>query len=268
MKQITFAVFVVLVVTAWAYAQCSAPRYRIGKVLGDNDDGITMQISIGVADFAPQRLLCLAGALKQRYGDRKSIWCGIFSDRKVAEQYVLLTGLDDPAVMFKRNTFRHAIYSLERGQSERLYLSPDPLQSGPGSSTDTIINLRVVGTPQCKIQLNGRCLLVLPTIWPFRGGSGSVTLAGKVAPNGRVGGVHVIESHLSPGEEGDFLKSVAIQNLKAWRFEAVSHPDTIRMTYEFRYTPPRPGERSYHVEVQMEQPDKSVVQINLSFLKP
>jgi len=274
MKLIALAMFVPLVATASALGQCSPPKYEIGKILGDGTDGIVMHISVGVTDFAPQRLVCLASALKRRYGDRKSILCEIFSDRSVAKQYVLLTSLDDPAVMFKRTTFMHATYSYGPDHGERLRINPDPLQAGPGSSTETIINLPVAGTPQCRVQLNGRCLLVLPTIWPFRGGSdesgesGSVTLGGKVAPNGRIRDIRVLESHLSRGEDEDFLRSAALQNLKAWRFETGAHPEAFRVTYQYRLTPPHPGERSYHAEVRLEQPDNSVTEISLSILKP
>jgi hypothetical protein len=243
--------------------------------LGDDQHGIVLHISIRVQDFAPQRLVCLAAALKQRYGDHKNIWCGIFSDRKIAERYVLLTSVEPSAEMARRTTYRHAVYSREWDQGlERLYINPDPLQDSGLSRTDTVIFLPVVGTPKCKIQLSGRCLLVLPTIWPFWGDpdenkeSGSVTLEGKVAPSGRVGRIRIVESHVNPGESGEFLKKVAIRHLDAWRFESAAHGDVIQTTYQYRYTPLRPGERSYHVEVQMEQPDKTVTKLDLSLLEP
>lgn len=273
MKQVAFTVFTLLIAVVPALAQCSVPKYRVGK-LADDGNSIAMHISIDVQDFAPQRLVCLASTLKRHYGDHKSILCEIFSDRRTAEKDVILTGLDDPPVMFKLTTFMHAIYSYRQDESERLYINPDPLQTGPGSPTETIISLPVAGTPQCKIQLNGRCLLVLPTIWPFRSGteetkeSGSVALSGRVAPDGRVGAIRILRCHLTPGEEGDFLKDLAAKNLRAWRFETGPHPDEIRVTYYYRYSPPRPGETSFHVEVQLGQANKSPVEMSLSILRP
>ncbi|MFZ0959942.1 MAG: hypothetical protein WAO35_03485 [Terriglobia bacterium] len=246
----------------------------MGNVLVDDRTAIMLQISIGVPDLAPQRLACLAQELKQRYRDRSEIDVLIFSDNDAAKKWIV-SGKHARPERLNWNSNLHGYYTYDRAmQEERIEISPDPLQSQIDSPTETIINLPITGTPQCKIQLDARCLLVLPSIWPFRGESdenkesGSVALAGEVAPNGGVGGIRVVESSLNPGEDGDFLKKVAIQNLQAWRFEAVSHADAIRTTYEFRNTPPRPGKRSYHVEVQMEQPDKSVTQINLSILVP
>jgi hypothetical protein len=216
----------------------------------------------------------LAQVLKQRYHDRSSLDVLIFSSHDAAKKWIVLTMHSGPQA-FKWETYFHGAYSYDPLlHEEYINISPDPLQSQIGSRTETQINLPIVGPPQCKIQLNGRCLLVLPAIWPFRHEAvwdrewGSVALAGKVAPNGRIGDIRVVESLLSAGENGDFLKKVAIQNLKAWRFEAASHPDAIRMTYEYRYTPPGPAGRTWQMPVKMELPDKSVVEMNLSILKP
>ena len=112
--------------------------------------------------MAPERLICLANSLKQRYADRKSIYCEIFTDRKVAGEYVLLTDLEPLAGMARRTTFMHAAYAYDRDYGERIYIDPDPLQTRGASATETIIHLQVQGLRSVKSSLMGDVCLCHP----------------------------------------------------------------------------------------------------------
>lgn len=132
----------------------------------------------------------------------------------------------------------------------------------------------MTGIPACTIQLTGRCLLVLPTIWPFRsdsddsGLSGSVDIDAKLTAAGRVKGIRVVDASLRSGEGTAFLKELAVRNLKEWRFESGTHSGSFRVTYEFQHSAPRPGKRSYQVAVRLAKPGESSAEMTLSFLKP
>src|SRR6266536_5058396 len=70
-----------------AFAPCVAPDYRLGHVVVDSQSDVLVAVSIRLNDFAPAKLVCLAGALKQRYRDRKSVDVLIFSSPVAAKYY-------------------------------------------------------------------------------------------------------------------------------------------------------------------------------------
>ena len=271
MRQLSLVVTLVLTAAASAFAQRSSPRYRIGRVLQNNVFGTTLHISIGVQDFAPQRLICLAQELRRRYQDRARIDVLIFTNHAASRKWIVPASEGIPEQSRWNSYFHGAYYYDAAAHEEYIRIDPDPLQATSDSRLSTRINLAATGAPHCRVQAGGRCLLVLPYIWPYQGeysdqkASGSVTLSGKVAGNGKVGKVRAIESRLTSDEEGDFFKSTAIQNLKAWRFESASHTDVIQVTYDYRISF---WHSSLHMPVRMQEPGKSAIEMNLSILKP
>ena len=67
-----------------ARAECQAPKYRKGFVWEDSSLELGMNISIRMSDFAPDRLVCLAQALRQRYQGRKKMLVLFFGSSKAA----------------------------------------------------------------------------------------------------------------------------------------------------------------------------------------
>lgn len=72
-------VCLILLLVQISFAQCKPPKYRKGFVLADSKSRVWMGISIQLEDFAPEKLVCLAAALKKHYHDSKEINILIFS---------------------------------------------------------------------------------------------------------------------------------------------------------------------------------------------
>src|SRR5207245_9822052 len=70
-------------------AQCAPPHYQEGQIWENSESTVLTAISIHLTDFAPPKLICLANALKQRYGDRKRTTVLIFSSADAAKRYLL-----------------------------------------------------------------------------------------------------------------------------------------------------------------------------------
>jgi TonB family protein len=240
-------------------AECHAQSYRGGFVWEDSPSSIMMNISIGMSDFAPDRLVCLAKQLRQRYSDRKKVLIFIFSTDVAAKRYDKpLTG-DSTQTRPNWAAQNHAIYSLDADKGEE-YLEIQPLGTGPSavSSSDvhTRIKLPVTSPPACNLEVADRCLLALNAVnYPWdalkANISGTVTLEGVIARDGVVKQVRIVSREVHPSDSPARLVNAAVQNLKTWRFEAASHPDSIRITYAYLIESSGvPG----HVSVQFELP--------------
>ena len=81
-----FAVFVVFFLECPASGACVAPQYHVARTLENTASDVSLQISVQLADFAPARLVCLAGTLRQKYQDR-NVWVALFSARDAAQNY-------------------------------------------------------------------------------------------------------------------------------------------------------------------------------------
>jgi len=207
-----------------------------------------MDINIRLQDFVPQRLVCLAEALKRQYGDRKSIEIYIFSDHTAAKRVILPSELSIEGSSPEADQWTaqmHAMYLYHSDeQEEYLYIMPDPLRSSRDWTFNTRIDLPITATPKCRLELNSRCLLALPHIkdsWndPKARPEGSVTLTATITRGGGVAALRAAELNVNPREYADLLASLALQNIKGWRFEDSQHEDAIRISFSYSQAVPK-----------------------------
>lgn len=262
------AVFMLVVLTSrtCVAVECNAPRYGRGYVWEDSASTLMMNISIGIRDFAPSRLVCLAKVLRLRYSDRKRILIMIFNTNRAAKRYRSPFVPCSVGNCVNLGVQNHAVYSFDAHKGEE-YVEIQPL--GLGSSTlyspdvQTTINLPVSAVPPCTLQLAGRCLLALSDIgFPWNAlrenATGTVTVEGDVACSGSVEDVAATELKVHPSEAEDLLANAAVQNLKTWHFESARHQNHIRIVYSYTIAPsrkPRAG-----VSVRFDLPRKVEVQ--------
>ncbi len=199
-----------------------------------------MNISIRMGDFAPDRLVCLAGKLRLRYAGRKRVLIPIFSTNLAAKRYDKPLWGDTIKPRVDWAAQMHGIYSLDAEKREE-YVEIMPL--GPSGPFETKISLPVTAIPSCTLELAGRCLLALDRIeYPWEAlkakASGTVTLEGTIARGGEVKNVRVMRAEVAPENQKDLLRSSALQNLKTWRFEAASRRNSIRIAYSYVIEPP------------------------------
>ena len=132
----------VLVLTLWGspylLGYCKAPHYRPGKIYENAAPAALLNISVRPEDLAPERLICLASILKQRYTAPETT-VGIFSSHEAALEYFPLT------VEYSKNAVlwaskQHAEYYYNPGKHEEyLLLIPDGLSLGLDSPFNTPI---------------------------------------------------------------------------------------------------------------------------------
>jgi hypothetical protein len=233
-----------------AAASCEAPPFSTGQVWEESKSTVLAAISIRIADFAPQRLVCLAEALKQKYSGRERIDILIFSSREAARRYS--PGQADYAKPIKRhgNAYDphwffarqlHASYSYNAAKREE-YIDLKPLGSDGQGPYDTRIKLPVSAAPRCRYEMSGRCLLALEDIvYPTDAlkdkVSGTITLAGTIAREGNMTGVRLAEPNALPTERAELLTKAALQNLTTWRFEEAPKSDAFRITFSYAIDP-------------------------------
>jgi hypothetical protein len=159
----------------------------------------------------------------------------------------------------------HAIYVFDqKNHEDYLEISPgghkrnDPLHA-------TRIDLPAVGTPTCKIGINGRCLLEFehmdyPYIEHEPEGSGQVNIAGNIQPDGVVSGVAVVGAKVTPPARRDLFATFAAKNLKTWRFEPGKNTDAVRITYRFELVDRTPTYTGFPPRVRFELPGQVTIQ--------
>jgi hypothetical protein len=230
-------VTVALFEAIYAFGACNVPHYRRGRTWEDNASGISIDISIRLEDFAPERLICLAGALRQKYTGR-DVAAYIFSSRDAALGY--LPGSIDPSpkvVEYQSKLHGYYFYSKEK-HDNHLLIVPDVRSQEVDSPSTTRIDLPVTGTPVCRLAIDGRCLLEFQHIYylSFEGKteiSGRVTLGGVIRRDGAVSDLAVVDAKVNPPERQSVLVDWAKEHLGTWRFEPGRHKDRVRITYSF-----------------------------------
>jgi len=239
MKRIALATCIILASGASAYTQCPAPQYRKGIVWEDSKSTVNMYISIRLRDFSPSRLVCLAKSLRERYRDRKSITIYIFSSREAAKHWVSMQQ-EETRKHAELGAEMHGAYFCDADKHEEyLLIIPDPRKSYIGAPFDTRIDLPISGTPQCRLQMNSRCLLAFrhpnyPSEALKVKASGTVTLTGTITRDGKMTDVRIAEAAANPPEGRASLANSTLENLKAWRFEPAQHKDAVRITYSYK----------------------------------
>jgi Gram-negative bacterial TonB protein C-terminal len=232
-------IWLILGMTTSASPNCEAPHYREGYVWEDSESALMMNVSIPMAEFAPDRLTCLAQSLKARYGQQRGLTILIFGTPAAAAHYKMPFQGDSLNPHHTWAAQMYAIYFFKPDkQEEYLYLTPDPLRSNVGSPFVTRIDLPATTPTRCKFQIYGRCLLAFEDIrYPGdalkMGLSGKVTLSATIARDGTIAGVHVFKIDIAPPEEKDVLVREPIANLRTWRLEPAAHQDALRITFSY-----------------------------------
>jgi hypothetical protein len=236
------ALNVVLCGAVPASGACKAPRYRVVRTWQVDPSGIRIDISVGLEDFAPERLICLAGALRERYPAR-NVRAFIFSSREAARGFKPAS-VEAVPVVERYQSMLHAsyIYDLERHENY-LQIWPNGVTADADLGISTLIGLPVNGTPSCTLEINGRCLLEFQHIsYPSSEIqteiSGRVTLAGSIGRNGATSDLAVVDAKADPPERQSALIDWAKRNFSTWRFEPAKHKDAVRMTYRFEVADP------------------------------
>ena len=238
-----WTIFVFLGLSAWTCvaAECRAPRYRKGHVWEDSPATLMMNISIQTRDFAPERLVCLAEALKQRYSRKhREILIYVFSSYPAAKNYTkILVGDSVGKPPIDWGAQHHATYSFNNANEGKDHVTIFPNESREFS---TKIDLPAKILPPCTLALAGRCLLTLDRVWyPWDawkvGYSGTVTIEGVIDEDGRMKDIKVAGAAAPPGEAQSILNQAALQNLISWRLEPANRQDPIRITYDYECDP-------------------------------
>jgi hypothetical protein len=204
--------------------------------LADNASGVDLTISIGLGDFAPRRLVCLAGALKKRYPGR-NVSAAMFSSHEAAVWWA--PSIEWSPVLYAYQLKLHGFYSYDREKSdEYLLIAPDGSGQEADSPFDTRIVLPLRGAPVCKLAVSGRCLLefrhiAYPSVKGQADIEGSVTMTGQIRRDGFVSDLAVVAAKVDAPERRSALVASAMENLGTWRFEPGKHRDDLRLTYEF-----------------------------------
>ena len=107
-----------------------------------------------------------------------------------------------------------------------------------GEPYNTRIDLPAAASAHCRFQINDRCLLALEEIeYPVQAlkakASGTVTLTGTVARDGKMTRIQVAEANSGSAEWKDLFVREAVNNLKTWRLEAAEHKDSVRIKYTY-----------------------------------
>lgn len=263
----TFAPFLCAAVAlfwpASSFGACDAPEYRLGRKFADNSTDLAFTASIALEAFAPRRLVCLAEVLR-RVAPGRSVHVYLFSTNEAAIGYVPLESDVPPEDQEYKFKFHGSYEYNEQTHEESVHINPDGEHHEADVNLMTTIALPVAGTPVCKLQISGRCLLEFQHIYyPFAyretGPTGQVTLTGTVRPDGTVSGLAVVDAKANPPAKRSFLTDFANKNLGTWRFEPGEKDDPVRITYRFEASDiPVPG--GQHVEFHL--PSEVLVRIN------
>jgi hypothetical protein len=130
----------------YSFGACDDPRYEVGKIYENTALNVLLNVSIRPAEFAPDRLICLAAALKRKY-QAPELSVGIFSSHQAALNYKVL------AVEYPRNAVlwaskQHAQYYYDAEKHEEyLLIIPDGLSLGVDAPFNTRISLPAATVP-------------------------------------------------------------------------------------------------------------------------
>jgi len=237
--------------TAAAPGVCGPPSYRVGRTWADNAAQTLIDISIPLEDFAPDSLICLAGALRRQYPER-SVKAYIFSSYEAAMGFVP-GDMDLPLGAADYQFKLHGIYAYDKEtQKEYLKIDPDGYREWD-PLLETRIDLPVTATPVCRLGIAGRCLLEFRHIYyPNTAGnadvSGRVTVTGRIRRDGTVSGLAVAGAEASPPDQRQALADFASSNLGTWRFEPGKRDEAVRITYYFEVADSRSAVHEANVE--------------------
>ena len=236
LSRFVLAALVALCAGFRATSACSPPGYRTGEIVTAKGS-VTANITVKLAAFAPEHLVCLADALKRKYSGL-NIDAFIFSSAKAMRNYSPSSIEVTPQLLENQRHLKGRYYYNNQTHEEYFVTSPDGLGE-KDSPLRNRINLPLTKKPECSIEVHGRCLLELRHIYyPSSierkvGVSGVVTVNGQIRQDGSVSRLVVSDARVSPLELETVLVDVVTRNLNTWRFEPSKDEDDLRITYEF-----------------------------------
>jgi hypothetical protein len=209
--------------------------YRDGYALQDTPSSIWINVSLDIGDFAPERIICLASALRKRYADRKQITVVMFSSYEAAKKFRTPYNPDSLKPGPNWSLENHGLYSNDADKREE---SVTIMPLGQSRQFSTRIDLPASSAPECVLQLAKRCLLAADRAeYPWAvlksHDSGSVALEAVVERDGRVTQVRAVGqgADLSAARRG--LIDAANRNLRSWRFETGRQPESIQIAFAY-----------------------------------
>lgn len=245
--------------------QCRVP-YREGKVYENTAESRMMNISVSLADFAPNKLLCLAAELRHKFPNRRKLAIYIFSEYEAAKNY-LPPGSEQTTPKSNWASKMHAIYMLDQdNREEYVELLPSPVFSGGTEEWNTRIDLPTQGLPKCNLQIEGRCLIEFRRIfYPYRDqtplGSATITSLVTVEPSGAIRRVKVVQKKVNPATVAKLFADTTLENLYTWHFESRSHAASFRITFEF--TPVQSSAIGKNTAMHFELPSRVLIETGL-----
>jgi len=255
----TLAGCLIFLAGAPASAQCRPPQFRMGQ-----DYGSSVFVSIERRDFTIEKLTCLARTLRRRW----STFGVVFLDSYEAAQNYRGAPVEDIYPKWPEWAKEvHALYSFDASKHEES-LEVWPMGENTAPSWSTTIALPIVGAPHCRLEIQNRCLMAAmekvtyPQEAPETRASGVVMLVGTIGRDGGVSGLRVETADVKPPPGREQLVRAAIQDLKAWQFDAAAHDDPIRIVYSFAIDTARP--RGAPPQVRWVSPNQVEVRANPS----
>lgn len=226
-------------------AQCRPPHFDRGHIWEDSASSVVMNASMRISDFAPERLVCLAGALRQRYSTQRRISVFLFTSETAAKHYTHpiaypWTESMKPQVDWELREYARYSFDLDKGENA-VYIMPFGLRT----DFQTKISLPVTTPPQCTLRMNSRCLLAADELeFPHDAlaaeVSGSVTLVGSIAANGMLKNVRASKMTFNSNSKATIiLVNSSLQNLRSWRLEPSNHADSVLIEYSYIIDPSR-----------------------------
>ena len=219
-----------------AFAQCVPPNHHMGRFVENTVSSVYLTVSLPFSDFSPQKLVCLAAALRQQYRDRKNDTVLVFDSPEAAEHYQGDIEVGDTYQgAYYRNL--HAVYVYDAVKREE-YVRIKPFGFLLSLPEDTRIDLPVTGIPRCRLEINQRCLISMArNTYSAEGysaqASAAVTLTATVTREGTLTDVDVVNAGGNSGSRASFVRE-AVDNLKTWRLEPALRQDRFRITYSYK----------------------------------
>jgi TonB family protein len=244
------------------FAECNVAHFRKGR-----DFGSSVFVSISPHDFNLNKLVCLAHSLRHKRrldGDTFNVL--FFSSDKAAIEFQPPVEGYQPGWPASGQQL-HAMYLFnQKNGGESLDILPLGYQAPP--SVNTTIKLPAATDQNCKLQIQGRCLMVVikPVVYPEEAlekrASGKITLAATIDSQGRVVNAKILEADRTPASVKQTLANAAIQNLKGWQFNKGSNEQAIRITYSYKIDPSLSP--ALQTDVKWELPTQIVIRHNPS----
>jgi hypothetical protein len=146
MIRILASVYLSLALGTCAFAQCHAPRYRVGRDFTNPELAAgSVYISIQPKDFTLKRLVCLAQTLTRNQPEWKSTSVLMFISVDAALYFDAAWKIEGPPQSEKWASQLHAVYSFDRAShEERLNILPLGYDTAPPRAPRACENRKLI----------------------------------------------------------------------------------------------------------------------------